>query len=177
MSDLTSKQTRLIVIMGVSGTGKSTLAENVAQRCQAVFVDADDFHSTQAKQMMSDGIPLTDDIRDQWILRLNAHIHTLLKNQQQCVVAYSGLISRQRKAVATCCGTSLSFLLDVSFDTLEKRLINRINAKQHFFNPALLQSQFDSFNPIGKDENITVLDGELSLDILVNQVLDSVNKA
>ena len=64
------RPTRLIIVMGVSGSGKSTVARELAAKLSYEFVEADDFHSEQAKQRMSKGLPLTDDMRLPWVNRI-----------------------------------------------------------------------------------------------------------
>jgi len=60
----------LLIIMGVSGCGKSTLAQRLAAQLGYEYIEADDFHSTQAKSQMALGTPLTDELRLPWITRL-----------------------------------------------------------------------------------------------------------
>ena len=63
-------QPLLVVVMGVSGTGKSTLANEIAKRSGLIYLDADSFHSAEAIAQMSQGIPLTDAQRAPWIERI-----------------------------------------------------------------------------------------------------------
>ena len=63
-------QPLLLVVMGVSGVGKSTIATEVAKRSGFIFLDADDLHSDEAIAQMSQGIPLTDKQREPWIQRI-----------------------------------------------------------------------------------------------------------
>ncbi|MFC3122707.1 gluconokinase [Agaribacter flavus] len=172
MTTLTTVKDSLIVIMGVSGTGKSSLAQQIATDLEAEYVDADDHHSDEAKEMMSAGIPLNDGIRDAWITRLKRHILATLGNHQSCVLAYSGLKTRQRKRIIDCSKNTQCFLLDVPYAILEQRLASRTQFEGHFFNPDLLQSQFDSFEAITPDENVHKLDGTLKLETLSQIVLN-----
>src|SRR5687768_10517984 len=76
-----------IVVMGVTGVGKTTVGRLLAERLQARFVDADDFHPPENVAKMSAGIPLTDVDREPWLDALNAHLRTAAAAGESVVLA------------------------------------------------------------------------------------------
>jgi len=132
---------RLFIVMGVSGAGKSTLAHAIAEHYGYRYLDADDFHSEQAKAHMHSGQPLTDEMRAPWIERICAHLRELANQDQTLVLAFSGLKKSHRDPLRQC-GIDTHFLfLDGDAETIAQR----ISARQgHFMSPRLLDSQFAS---------------------------------
>ena len=88
---------RTIVIMGVAGSGKSTVGQLLAQQLGWRFIEGDDFHSTEAKAMMASGTPLRSDLRQAWVDRLASALADHAAAHQSCVLSYSGLIASQRQ--------------------------------------------------------------------------------
>ena len=86
----------LIIVMGVSGTGKSTIAQEIAKRLGYAYVEADDFHTINAKYLMAKNIPLTDVIREPWLARISKEITSLYFMKKHVVLAYSGLKALHR---------------------------------------------------------------------------------
>jgi len=129
----------LFVVMGVSGCGKSSLAEELANLSDGTFLDADDFHPPANKAKMAAGIPLQDDDRWGWLDALNAELKTRKDFTQHTFLACSALrqIYRERLA-ATLPG--LRFIYPQgSKECIGQRLSKRTD---HFMPPALLESQF-----------------------------------
>jgi gluconokinase len=133
----------ILVLMGVTGSGKTTIGKMVAAETGWRFADADDFHSEANKAKMHAGIPLTDEDRKPWL----ATLHELLLGWYEAGISgilgcsalkksYRDELSPQIPAV------SIRFiLLEVSRPELEQRLKGR---KNHYMNPELLQSQLDT---------------------------------
>ncbi|NMP31517.1 AAA family ATPase [Thalassotalea sp. M1531] len=162
----------LIVIMGVSGTGKSSLAECLSNRLHYRFIDADDFHSDEAKAMMANAKPITSPIRQAWINRLSTYLSELAVKGQSVVLAYSGLIASHRKQIAALPFKHYPFLLIGDENTIFNRMKNRTS---HFANPKLLTSQINSFEPITEEEsNLVLLNLEQSLEQLTDEVISIV---
>ena len=88
-------QPKLVIVMGVSGCGKSTVGKQLALDLGYTFIEADDFHSVAAKQQMANGIPLTDVMREPWLKRLCQHLDQEVLVDS--VLAYSGLRRRHRQ--------------------------------------------------------------------------------
>lgn len=131
---------RVVVVMGVSGSGKTTIGSLLARRTDAVFADADDFHSPENKAKMHAGTPLTDEDRAPWLQDLNKLLRGWLADGTRGVLACSALKAAYRGALSA--GTNsgeIAFLwLDGSPEMIAKRLQER---KGTFMNPALLGSQ------------------------------------
>jgi gluconokinase len=130
---------KLFIVMGVSGTGKSTLARAIAEHYGYLYLDADDFHSEQAKAHMASGKPLTDDMRKPWIERICLCLRELAQQERTAVLAFSGLKKNHRDSLRQC-GLDTRFLfLDGDAETIAQRISNR---QGHFMSPRLLDSQF-----------------------------------
>lgn len=134
----------LFIVMGVSGTGKSSLAKQMAEELSLVFVDADDFHSAQAKKYMAENNPLTDEMRAPWLKRVIAHLVLLSQQGKSVVIAYSGLKSAHRNLFRDLAFSCHFFYLSASKEVIAKRMAQR---KNHFFSLPLLDSQFEAMEP------------------------------
>lgn len=125
--------------MGVSGCGKSTIAQLLAQTYQAIYLDADDFHPAANKQKMAAGIPLTDEDRWPWLASLN---HVLLDHATQgksVFLACSALRQVYRDVLSRDLANIVFIYLAGSLEEIHARLQARSG---HFMPPALLDSQF-----------------------------------
>jgi carbohydrate kinase (thermoresistant glucokinase family) len=144
----------VLVVMGVSGSGKTTVGALVAARLQWEFADADWFHSTANVDKMHAGIALDDDDRRPWLAALAEWIDGVRRAGGPGVLACSAVKRRYRDALA-------GGRADVRFAYLkgdEALLARRIAAREeHFMPAALLRSQLDTLEEPGPDENpITV---------------------
>jgi carbohydrate kinase (thermoresistant glucokinase family) len=144
----------VLVVMGVSGSGKSTVGALLAARLQWEFADADWFHSTANVDKMHAGIALTDEDRWPWLEAIAAWIDELRRAGRHGVIACSALKRRYRDVLRD--GGK-----DVRFAYLkgdEQLIARRIAARhEHFMPSALLRSQFDALEEPAADENaITV---------------------
>jgi gluconokinase len=157
----TSHRPFLLVVMGVSGTGKSTLADAVAEHFAINFLDADSLHSTEAKQQMSQGIALTDQQRDPWIARICEHLKHFQTQGESCVLAYSGLKKTHRKLIFDCYQHSLGILLKADKTIIAKRLQSRA---EHFMSPQLLDSQMAAMEDFDNEIILLELDLRHSLE-------------
>ena len=131
---------RTLIIMGVSGSGKSLIGSMLAQRLNGVFEDADDFHSVANKAKMSAGIPLMDEDRWPWYATLRARIETMREETPVYVLACSALkhIYRQRLREGDAGGETAFVLLHGSREVIHERLAAR---KGHYMPASLLDSQ------------------------------------
>ncbi|GHE83420.1 gluconokinase [Thalassotalea profundi] len=165
---------RLIIVMGVSGSGKSTVALQVASGLDFTFLDADDFHTPEAKQCMSQNIPLTDEMRKPWIESLCFSLIQYQQSQTSVVLAFSGLKAMYRKPFRTL-GFSSTFIL---LNGCESLIAKRLEARQnHFANKALLASQFDTLElPLDTEKDIVTLDVSLSVNRLAHSIINIVRK-
>ena len=130
----------IIVIMGVSGVGKTTVGEALAQQLGWSFADADDFHPAANVAKMRAGIPLTDADRAPWLQSLRATIAFWLAAGQSAVLACSALKQAYREQLIVGPEVKLVFLY-ADLELIADRMAARHG---HYMNPALLQSQFDA---------------------------------
>lgn len=138
--------TNLIIIMGVSGSGKSTLAKALADHYRYTYLDGDDFHSQESRELMAKGIPLTDCQRAPWVSRLKEHLQTNAQQKSHVTLAFSGLKQKHRNELRSAGLRTMFLYLSGDKDTIQVRLNNR---KDHFMAPTLLDSQFDNLeNPL-----------------------------
>lgn len=139
-----------IIVMGVSGAGKSTVAKQLAQHIGGIYIDADDLHSNQAKQKMASGQALTDTDRAPWLNRVGHEAANLLSQGKRPVIACSALRHAYRTALTTSAGTTILFIhLDGDQETLTHRLTTRTG---HFMPTNLLTSQLATLEPLHHNE-------------------------
>ncbi len=150
-----------VIVMGVSGAGKSAVGRSVATRLVLPFFDADDYHPPANITKMAAGIPLTDDDRWPWLDALNA----LLRKQPRCVLACSALRQAYRDRLAGKLPGIRVVYLHADFDALADRMQRRAD---HFMPPALLRSQFDTLEP--PTDAITI-DVSRGLDAVVDETI------
>lgn len=144
-----------LVVMGVSASGKSTVAELAAADLGWPYADGDRFHSAENIAKMAHGQPLTDADRAPWLVAIGDWMVAVLRTGSSCVVACSALrrIYRDelRKAVARVPGADIRFaFLDVDRDTLRQRIVARHG---HFMHADMLNSQLATLEIPGPDEN------------------------
>ena len=145
----------VVIVMGVSGSGKTTIGKQLARRMAGVFADADSFHPPANIEKMKAGHPLTDDDRWPWLDAMAAQIGQWLAEGQPAVLACSALKRVYRDRLVT--GRSgVAFLyLSGSEAVIATRLANR---KGHFMPPSLLRSQFETLEPPGEGERVVTID-------------------
>lgn len=152
----------LVVVMGVSGSGKSTVGAALAQRLHVPFADADDFHPPANIAKMSAGTPLDDDDRAPWLDALGTWLaeHGATGGVMSC----SALKRAYRDRLAAH-APGLTFLhLHGTPEVIGRRQASRPG---HFMPASLLRSQFDTLEPLEDDEPGTTLDVDRSVDDLV----------
>ncbi|MCB0937228.1 MAG: gluconokinase [Mycobacterium sp.] len=152
-----------IVVMGVSGSGKSTVGAALAQRLRVPFADADDFHPPASIAKMTAGVPLDDDDRHPWLETIG---DWLAEHPAGGVMSCSALkrtyrdqLRRHRPDVA--------FLhLSGSADVVARRQASRPG---HFMPASLVNSQFETLEPLEPDEPGITIDVEQSVDSIVDE--------
>jgi gluconokinase len=155
-----------IVVMGVAGSGKSSVGGALAKRLGLPFRDADEFHPKANIAKMSAGIPLTDADRWPW---LDAIGKALGKSGGHLIVACSALRRSYRDRLLHAAGRPLIFLwLDGSKATIAARMKRR---RHHFMPASLLDSQFATLEPPGPDEPAVRVSIEPPLDQVVAAAL------
>lgn len=154
-----------VVIMGVSGCGKTTVGRLVAERTGCDFADADDFHPAANREKMAAGMPLDDADRQPWLEALRDHIRATNDSGRTLVLACSALKRRYRDTLREA-GPQVVF---VHLDGTREQLLDRLRSrKDHFFPPELLDSQLADLE---RPETALVLDSSASPDDLAIQIL------
>lgn len=157
---------RPLVVMGVSGSGKSTVAAALAQRLRVPFGEADDFHPQANIDKMSAGIPLDDADREPW---LDA-IGDWLAARPDGAVASCSALKRSYRDRLRHHAPSVTFLhLAGSPEVLARRMAGRPG---HFMPPSLLASQLETLEPLGPDEDGYTIDIDQPVDDVVQQYVD-----
>jgi gluconokinase len=156
-----------IIVMGVSGSGKSTIADKLAERLSWSFEDGDRFHPASNVAKMSAGHPLTDEDRWPWLQAIADEIDRVCKAGERAVIACSALKRAYRDVLVHGRSDVRIVFLDGSEPLIADRLARR---KGHFMPPGLLASQFKTLEPPDRSENpVTV-----SIDASVAAVVDDI---
>lgn len=157
----------LIIVMGVSGCGKTTLAAHLAQKWQFQFLEADDFHSAENKTHMANGKPLTDAMREPWIQSLCDEVIQQKARGVQCVLAYSGLRRAHRNRFRQLGCRTLFLHLKGPKELIRERMQQRAG---HFMPTDLLDSQYAALEPPGEEErDIVEMDLGQSVEAIFRQ--------
>lgn len=156
-----------LVVMGVSGSGKTTIADRLAARLDWRFEDGDGFHPPGNVAKMSAGQPLTDDDRRPWLQAIADEIDRVSREGERLVVACSAL-KRSYRDILSHGRKDIRFVfLSGSYELIASRLAAR---KGHFMPPGLLASQFKTLEPPDTSEHpITV-----SIDAPVETIVDDI---
>jgi gluconokinase len=131
----------VVIVMGVAGSGKSTIGAMLAHALVCEFHDADDLHPLANRDKMHRGIPLTDEDRRPWLAAVRTLIDRYVSAGADAVVACSALRQSYRNALTEGVEGIRLVYLKGSYDLIARRLSMR---RGHFFDPELLRSQFDA---------------------------------
>ena len=145
----------LLICMGVSGAGKSTVAAHLERELGLAMIEADDFHGEANRARMAAGLPLDDSMREPWITRICAELETLSTNHRDCVMACSGLRKAHRERFRDCGFRTLFLHLSGDRETIAGRMKARTG---HFYPESLLDSQFADLDPCDDEADIVVVD-------------------
>ena len=158
---------RAVILMGVSGSGKSTVGANLAKRLECPFLDADDFHPAANVEKMKRGTPLNDEDRMPWLRRLHEELEHRLGSGASVVLGCSALKESYRKILEEGLSRIDFVFLDVDQLTLTERLGKR---KDHFFPKELLESQFAALE---RPADAIVVDARLPFQNVVEQIVNA----
>ena len=162
----------IVILMGVSGSGKTTIGTALAERMHTTFADADDYHSAANKAKMAAGHPLDDQDRQPWLETLNSLLLQWFEAGKGGVLACSALKDEYRKTLVR--GLPLNdytfVLLDGSRELIAERMSER---KNHYMNPDLLDSQFATLEPPANALRIT---NDRAPEQVVDQIVQHLNQ-
>ncbi|HYJ66248.1 MAG TPA: gluconokinase [Nocardioidaceae bacterium] len=155
-----------LVVMGVAGIGKSTVAGRLATDLDLEFAEGDDFHPPANVAKMSRGEPLTDEDRSPWLESLAAWTRERHDSGRSTVVTCSALRRAYRDSLRR--GAPETFFVHLHGDA--ETIRRRMESRQHFMPVELLRSQLDTLEPLADDESGMVVDATLGLDAIATLV-------
>ncbi|RUQ02215.1 gluconokinase [Kocuria sp. HSID17582] len=144
----------LVVVMGVSGSGKTTIGTLVAHELGVQFIDGDSLHPLENVQKMAAGTPLDDDDRWPWLEIVGRTLHEHGERREGLVVACSALKRAYRERIRSQAPSALFLHLDGTLEVLTRRIEGRSG---HFMPAALLESQIETLEPLAQEEGGYVL--------------------
>jgi gluconokinase len=149
--------TRFMIVMGVSGSGKTSVGKSLAEHLGWDFYDADDFHPPQNIAKMANGTPLDDSDRAPWLTALHDLIASSLKTDRPGVLACSALKEHYRQQLLNGNKGVQVIYLKGSYDLIWSRMEKRTD---HYMKPHMLKSQFDAL-----EEPLTALIVDISMPL------------
>jgi gluconokinase len=159
-----------IVVMGVSGTGKTTVGEGLAEELSCEFIEGDALHSSANIKKMSAGIPLTDEDRWPWLHAIAERVALRDHEGTSTVVTCSALKKAYRDVLRDAAPTFFVHL-EAPFEVLEERMAHRT---KHFMPTALLRSQLDTLEPLDDDEAGAAVDVTPPVDEVIEEAVNAV---
>jgi len=150
------------LIMGVAGSGKTTIAQKLTEEINAFLIEADDYHSKNNIKKMSSGIPLNDEDRYDWLVKIREEIIKRQKTQN-LVVTCSALKEKYRSILNV--KNFYLVYLKINKETARKRINNR---RDHFMPDSLVESQFSILE---EPKKAITLDQSLNPNEMVNQLM------
>lgn len=164
-----ASQPVVVVVMGVSGCGKTTVGQLLAERLGVDFAEGDAFHPPANVAKMASGQPLDDDDRYPWLATVAAWIEARLRAGESAVVSCSALKRHYRDLIRDgdpAAGHPRVWFLHLAVD--RDRIVERVARRQRHFMPAsLVESQFQALEPLQPDEAGTVVDASAPIERIV----------
>ena len=162
-----------VILMGVTGSGKTTVGRALAERLGWAFLDGDDFHPQANVDKMAAGTPLTDADRWPWLRILAAEIDTRLERGESCLLACSALKQAYRDVLRE--GRQAERVRFVHLAGSQDLIAGRLRDRVHRYMPAsLLQSQFEALEP---PADAAVVDIDAAPEEIVERVLRALNRS
>ena len=164
---------RHVIVMGVSGSGKTVVGQALAERLGFEYIEGDDYHSAANVQKMAAGIPLTDEDRWPWLRALADLVAERHARDVGTVLACSALRREYRDVLRATVSPEESFAIQLIAD--EATLLSRLEHRRGHYMPAsLLESQLSTLEPLEPDEDGTVMDATRPEPNVATQALAAV---
>lgn len=157
----------VVVMMGVSGAGKTTIGRLVAERLQWPFYDGDDFHPAANVAKMASGEPLNDEDRGPWLARLRDLIEAHLEEDEAAIIAASALKKAYRETLRVGDPRVRFVFLEGDFDLIWARMARR---PDHYMKAEMLRSQFAALE-VPREEEALAVDVERSAEAVADEVV------
>ena len=161
---------RALIVMGVSGSGKTTIGEMLAEHFDCPFFDADDFHPKENVEKMAQGTPLNDEDRKPWLERLNKLLSEHLERGESVVLACSALKQSYRDLLSSDNDVAKFIYLKGSYDLILRRMQAREN---HYMKADMLKSQFETLE---EPQNALAIDIDAAPETITAQIIASLEK-
>ncbi|MET0068889.1 MAG: gluconokinase, GntK/IdnK-type [Candidatus Thiodiazotropha sp.] len=155
----------IIILMGVSGSGKTTIGKHLAQRLGWRFIEGDDYHPVENREKMATGIPLNDKDRQPWLDALEKEITQTIESGDDAILASSALKDRYREQLRVDPEQVRLVYLCGSYELILERLKQRIG---HFMKPEMLRSQFEDLE---RPADTLVIDIHQAPEMIVDQII------
>lgn len=171
---MTNHNNHIYILMGVSGSGKSVVASEVAHQLNAAFLDGDFLHPRSNINKMASGEPLNDEDRKPWLKALNDAAFAMQRTHKVSLIVCSALKKGYRNQLRDG-NSNLSFIyLKGAFEVIENRLKAR---KGHFFKTQMLVTQFQTLEePMAEEKDVLVVDVDQPLEGVIAATLALINK-
>ena len=164
-----NQRAEILILMGVAGSGKTTIGKLLAARLGYEFCDSDDLHPPANIAKMSSRVPLTDDDRIPWLEAVRRFIEQCIRDGKSAVIACSALKQKYREFL--CAGDEVRIVyLKGDFALIQNRLAARPG---HFMSPEMLQSQFDALE---EPDGSLAIDIESPPETIVDLIIESLNR-
>ena len=165
---------RIIIVMGVSSSGKSTVGQSIGRRLHVPFLDGDGYHPDANVEKMRAGIPLTDEDRWPWLERLAVALHEAADRKGAAVGACSALRRVYRDFLTEKAGEPILFVyLDGTREVIGERMAKR---KHEYMPTSLLDSQFRILEEPSPDENAITVGIDRAPDAIVDEIVHRVEE-
>lgn len=164
---------RIFFIMGVAGSGKTTIGEAAANSVGIPFIEGDDFHPEENIEKMSSGIPLEDGDRWDWLASLNSSAQNLVREGKSAVISCSALKQNYRSLLRQNIEQEACFIL---LRGSKRTIQNRIENRAHFFsNAEVLARQFDDLELPNSNE-ADIIDTDMAVDKVLSKCIDIIEE-
>jgi gluconokinase len=161
---------RCVIVMGVSGSGKTTVGRAMAERWGDEFFESDELHTAGDIHKMVAGVPLDDRDRWPWLRAIGQELRDAATDGRRTVTACSALKRDYRDVLRQYAPHAFFVELDGPVDLVRERVLTR---HHEFMSPSLLESQYDTLEPLDSDE----LGLRIAVTLHVDQIVDLVQRA